>query len=118
MNTETNQNKETKIEFTQESILHCIMRSATRSDIAELRGEVKADMSAMKVELKGDISALKVELKGDIAGLKAELKSDISELRHEVGSLRKDTNKYFRWIVGLMFGSFAGIALIYSALME
>lgn len=90
-----------KLEITSDNILHCLMHAATREDIAELRAENKANI--------GD---LRKELKTDMAELKAELRSEMSVIKSEMQALRKDNNKYFRWIVGLMFGSFGGIAIM------
>ena len=108
-----NENKNTdskKMEITSNDILQCLMHTATREDIAELRAELKSDISKLndKLEIKSsktDMADLRKELKIDMAELKVELKG-------EMQSLRKDNNKYFRWIVGLMFGSFGGIAIM------
>lgn len=117
-----------KFELTSDNILHCLIHAATREDIAELRAENKANIAELRTENKANIDGLRVELKADISRLddkldakasktdmvefKSELKSDMNEIRQEMQALRKDNNKYFRWIVGLMFGSFAGIALM------
>ena len=111
MSTEKNKPiQEPRFEITKDNILHYFMHAATREDIAELRAENKASIGELRQELKVDISRLDDKLdskasKSDMLELKQELKS-------EMQALRKDTNKYFRWIVGLMFGSFAGIALM------
>ena len=123
MNTENNnQNIESKkLEITSDNILHCLMHAATREDIGELRAETKANIGDLKLELKADMAELRKELKSDISKLTDKLdtkasKTDMVELRAELKAemqaLRKDTNKYFRWLVGLMFGSFGGIALM------
>ena len=83
-----------KLEITSNDILQCLMHAATREDIAELRAENKANIGDLRKELKIDMAELRTELKA------------------EMQSLRKDTNKYFSWLVGLMFGSFGGIALM------
>lgn len=93
MNTKNNnqKNESKKLEITSDNILHCLMHAATREDIAELRREFKNDIS--KLDDKAS-------------------KADIAELKHNMELLRKENNKYFRWIVGLMFSSFAGIAIM------
>ena len=114
-----NENKSTdskKMEITSNDILQCLMHAATREDIAELRAENKANIGDLRKELKTDMADLRKELKTDMADLRKELKIDMAELKAdlkgEMQSLRKDNNKYFRWIVGLMFGSFGGIAIM------
>ena len=107
MNSESNnqatENK--KLEITSDNILHCLMHAATREDIAELRAETKNSINELRTETKVSIGDLRKELKIDMAELKTELKG-------EMQALRKENSKYFRWIVGLMFGSFGGIAIM------
>ena len=112
-----NQSTESKkLEITSDNILHCLMHAATREDIAELKTETKNSINDLRAETKANISDLKLELKTDMAELKSDLRSEMnvikSDLKSEMQALRKDTNKYFRWIVGLMFGSFGGIAIM------
>ncbi len=116
MNDTTN-NETLKIEITQAKILDCLMHGATREDIAELRAETNTNLGELRREIKTDIARLDDKIdtkasKNDIQELKQELKSDITRLDNKMEALRKDNSKYFRWIVGLMFGSFVGIALM------
>jgi len=82
--------KNTKLEITSDNILHCLMHAATREDIADLRHEMKQDI----IRLDDKIERLSEKI-------------NLFESRVD-----KKLNKYFTWIVGLMFGSFGGIAIM------
>ena len=112
MDTKNKNTQEPKFEITKDNILHYFMHAATREDIAELRAENKANISELRAENKANISELRADTKASIGELRQELKADMSKLDSKMDDLRRDNNKYFRWIVGLMFGSFAGIALM------
>ncbi len=53
---------------------------ATRTDIAELKGEI----AELRMELKGEIAELRMEVKSEIAELRMEVKSEIAELGTEL----------------------------------
>lgn len=53
---------------------------ATKSDLAELKGELRSDLVQVKGGLSTDLAQVKGGLSTDLAELKSELKSDISSL--------------------------------------
>lgn len=113
---DTTNNETLKIEITQAKILDCLMHGATREDIAELRAETKSSIGELRVEFKADITKLddKIERIAD----KMDSKFTIMDGKFNALSdkLDKKLNKYFMWLVGLMFGGFtlmvAGLSTI------
>ena len=105
--------QELTFEITKDNLLHCLMHTATRENIAELRAENKADVLRLNDKLDTKASKADIaELKKHTSELRSELKTDMEKLDSKMDGLRKENNKYFRWIVGLMFGSFVGIAIM------
>ncbi len=104
---------------------------ATKSDIAELRGEMKADNAALRGEMKADIAELRNEMKSDNAALRSEIKADIAELRNEMkadnaelrGEMKADManmrayfaereNRMIRWMVSLTLGTVVAVSTL------
>ena len=68
---------------------------ATKSDLAEFKGEMKAEMAEFKGEIKTEIAALN----GRIDSLSNELKAEMADFRAE---MTDKLNTMLRWIVGSM----------------
>ena len=122
MEKEAKNMQEPTFEITKDKLLHCLMHTATRENIAELRAENKADVLRLNDKLdtkvsKADVDKINDKLdtkasKSDVAELRSELKTDISRLDDKIeriaDKLDKKLNKHFMWLVGLMFSGFAG----------
>jgi predicted nucleic acid-binding Zn-ribbon protein len=82
--------------------------TATKADLADLKGELKTDMAALRGELKGEMAEMKAELKSEMAEMKIGLRSEMAalggelrgemsamsgELRGEIAGLRADMYK-------------------------
>lgn len=105
--------QEPTFEITKDNLLHCLMHTATRENIAELRAENKADVLRLNDKLDTKASKADIaELKTHTSELRSELKTDISRLDDKIeriaDKLDKKLNKHFMWLVGLMFSGFAG----------
>lgn len=62
---------------------------ATKSDVAELKGE----MAALRGEVKGEFAGLRGEVKAEIAELRgeiADLRGDVSTLRSQVTEIKSE----------------------------
>ncbi|EBK3087226.1 DUF1640 domain-containing protein [Salmonella enterica] len=57
---------------------------ATKSDLAELKGELRYDLAQVKGGMSADLAQVKGGLSADIAELKSELKSDMSSLETRI----------------------------------
>ncbi|ECI4645532.1 DUF1640 domain-containing protein [Salmonella enterica subsp. salamae] len=52
----------------------------TKSDLAELKGELRFDLAQVNGELRADLAQVRGDLRADLGELKSELKSDTSSL--------------------------------------
>ncbi len=93
---------------------------ATKSDIAELRGEMKADNAALRGEMQAGNAALRGEFKADIAELRNEMKADNAALRGEMKADMANMRAYFaewenrmiRWMVSLTLGAVVAVSTL------
>ncbi len=77
---------------------------ATKSDIADLRGEI----GLLRAEVKSDLSLLRGEFKAELAGLRGESKADLSGLRAELlAAMKADKTDFLKWVVTLIVGQTA-----------
>ncbi|EAP3755784.1 DUF1640 domain-containing protein [Salmonella enterica] len=59
---------------------------ATKSDLAELKGELRYDLAQVKGGLSADLAQIKGELSADLAQVKGGLSTDLAELKSELKS--------------------------------
>ncbi len=100
---------------------------ATKSDIAELRGEMQAGNAALRGEFKADIAELRnemqagnAELRGEMqagnAELRGEMKADNAALRTEMANMRayfaERENRMIRWMVSLTLGAVVAVSTL------
>ncbi len=55
-----------------------------RGDMAELRSELRQDMAELRSEFKQDMAELRAEMKQDMAALRSELKQDMAALKSDL----------------------------------
>ncbi len=82
---------------------------ATKSDIAELRGEMKADIAELRGEFKADIAELRNEMKSDNAALRGEMKADMANMR---AYFAERENRMIRWMVSLTLGAVVAVSTL------
>lgn len=96
----------TKLEFSSDKIIDCLLNAADHQDIENLRQEFKANIDAVNTNIQS--------VQGHVTSVQATIalvKSDVDTLRHEVkgdiDALRKEVNTQFRFVNKAIFGLFS-----------
>jgi hypothetical protein len=66
---------------------------ATKSDLAELRGEIaglRSDLAGKTTELRSEIAAVRTDLRSEIATVRTELRSEIATVRTKLAAVKAD----------------------------
>ncbi len=69
------------------------MRAEMHTRIDGLRSEMESRMDKLRSEIMSEIEKLRLEMQGEITGL-----------RSEIGELKSEIHKNFRWLVGIIIG--------------
>ena len=86
--------QETTFEITKDNLLHCLMHTATRENIAELRAENKADVLRLSDKLDAKASKANIsELKTYTSELRSDIKTDISRLDDKIERIADKLDK-------------------------
>ena len=108
--------QELTFEITKDNLLHCLMHTATRENIAELRAENKADVLRLNDKLDTKASKADVDKLNDkIERIADKMDGKFSALSDK---LDKKLNKHFMWLTGLMLGGFSTIAIMMINFMK
>jgi ABC-type phosphate transport system auxiliary subunit len=62
------------------------------------------EIRGLRSELRTELGGLRTELHTEIGGLRSELRTEIGGLRVELGGLRAEQSRNFRWTLGILLG--------------
>ena len=68
--------------------------------VADLRSDMHHSVSDLRSEMHHSISGLRHELNSSISGLRTEMQSAMSMIHSDLGSLRRDVDRKFIWMMG------------------
>jgi hypothetical protein len=68
--------------------------------VADLRSDMHHSVSDLRSEMHHSISGLRNELNSSISGLRTEMQSAMSLIHSDLGSLRRDVDRKFIWMMG------------------
>jgi len=68
--------------------------------VADLRSEMHHSVSDLRSEMHHSISGLRNELNSSISGLRTEMHTAMSLIHRDLGSLRRDVDRKFIWMMG------------------
>jgi len=92
--------------------------SATKTDLAAVKGELKSDLAEVKGELKSDLAEVKGELKADIAALHGRidtLDEKMTQMQENMvtkADLVETENRILRWMIGSMISIVALVVVL------
>ena len=77
---------------------------ATRTDLADLRGELRADIAEFRGEMRTDMADLRGELRADIAEFRGEMRTGMA------GTVTAQTRQVFFGLIGVV-ATFGGLII-------
>ena len=79
--------------------------SFIRTDVADIKAglvQMRDRMDDGFKEVRGEIAGLRSEMHAEITGLRSETHAGFGAVRAEITGLRAQSERQFRWLVGLM----------------
>ena len=79
--------------------------SFIRTDVADIKAglvQMRDRMDDGFKEVRGEIAGLRSEMHAEITGLRSETHAGFGAVRAEIAGLRAQSERQFRWLVGLM----------------
>jgi glucosamine 6-phosphate synthetase-like amidotransferase/phosphosugar isomerase protein len=83
--------------------------------VADLRSDMHHSVSDLRSEMHHSISGLRNELNSSISGLRTEMQSAMSLIHSDLGSLRRDVDRKFIWMMGTQI---AALVVMMSAMAK
>lgn len=77
--------------------------------VADLRSEMHHSISDLRSEMHHSISGLRNELNSSISGLRTEMHTAMSLIHRDLGSLRRDVDRKFIWMMGTQIAALIAI---------
>ena len=77
---------------------------ATRSDLADLRGEMRTDMAEFRGEVRADLAGMRGEMRTGLAELRADLRDDFHR------TVTAQTRQVFFGLIGVV-ATFGGLVI-------
>lgn len=77
--------------------------------VADLRSDMHHSVSDLRSEMHHSIAGLRHELNSSISGLRAEMQSAMSLIHSDLGSLRRDVDRKFIWMMGTQIAALIAI---------
>jgi len=82
------------------AIQTCKSMDHLERSVADLRSDMHHSVSDLRSEMHHSISGLRNELNSSISGLRTEMQSAMSLIHSDLGSLRRDVDRKFIWMMG------------------
>ena len=80
-----------------------LARLETRAEHLELQvSEIRQDIRDLRTEMRGEIRTSRTEHGGEIRASRTEHREDFLRLEAQIQALRQDTERQFRWMVGIV----------------
>jgi hypothetical protein len=77
--------------------------------VSDLRSEMHRSASDLRNEMQHSLSGLRNEVNSSISGLRTEMHSAMSLIHSDLGSLRRDVDRTFIWMMGTQIAALIAI---------
>jgi hypothetical protein len=77
--------------------------------VSDLRSELHRSVSDLRNEMQHSLSGLRSEVNSSISGLRTEMHSAMSSIHSDLGSLRRDVDRKFIWMMGTQIAALIAI---------
>ena len=77
--------------------------------VSDLRSELHRSVSDLRNEMQHSLSGLRTEVNNSISGLRTEMHSAMSSIHSDLGSLRRDVDRKFIWMMGTQIAALIAI---------